>query len=76
MDIKDLQIGNIIKFTYKADKSNDPIQNVELRVDHTTKDHIHGINVSRILDGSQDNLPFRTYKVKNIIPGTIYLRIG
>lgn len=74
---RSLKKGDIIKFTYKADKSADPIQNVELKIEEATDKYIFGINVNRILDGSsQDILPYRRYKVENIISNTVYLRIA
>lgn len=76
MNIKDLKEGQVVKFTYRAERSNEPIQNVELRVDESDDVYIRGINVNRILDGTQDSLPFRTYKISNIIPGTVFLKIG
>lgn len=74
MRIQDLQPGQIVKFTYKADRSRQPIQNVELRVETVGQGHIRGINVNRILDGSQDSLPYRTYKVANIVADTFWVR--
>ncbi len=76
MKIENLEIGNVVKFTYKADHSETPIQNVELRVEKATSSYINGINVNKILDGTHDNIPYRTYRLSNIIPGTIYLKIG
>lgn len=74
MRIQDLQPGQIVKFTYKADRSHQPIQNVELRVETVAQDYIRGVNVNRILDGSTDSLPYRTYKIANIVQDTFWVR--
>ena len=76
MNTENLKPGDIIKFTYMAEKSAEPVQNVELRINYITENHINGVNVNRILDGSHDKLPYRTYKMKNIVAGTFYLKIG
>ena len=76
MKIRDLQPGQVVTFAYKAERSTNPIQNVHLRVEEASDTHLRGVNVNRILDGTQDSLPFRTYKVANIVPGTVFLRIG
>lgn len=76
MRIQDLQPGQVVKFTYKADRSHQPIQNVVLRVETVAQGYIRGVNVNRILDGSQDSLPYRTYKVANIAPDTFWVRVS
>jgi len=76
MSIKDLKSGDIVNFTYKAQRSREPVQNVQLRVEDISDTHIKGINVKRILDGTQDTMPYRTYKLTNIVPNTVFLRIG
>lgn len=82
MEIKELEVGNIIRFIYKADKSKDSIQNVELRITDLSEKHITGINVNRILDGTQKEskgkveLPYRTYKIDNIISGSFFVQAG
>lgn len=74
--LQNLSTGQVVKFTYKAERSHEPIQNVELRVEEVSGTHLRGINVNRILDGSADSLPFRTYKIANIIPNTVYVKIA
>ena len=77
MKIADLRQGDIVRFTTKVDKSsqNQPIQDVELRIEEITNTYIKGINVVRILDGTEDKLPYRTYKIDNIITGTMWVKI-
>jgi hypothetical protein len=77
MRITDAVQGQVVKFTTKVDKSSkgQAIQDVVLRVDEVDASHIRGVNVNRILDGTQDTLPYRTYKVSNIVKGTVWLRL-
>lgn len=77
MKITDIVPGQIVKFTTRVEKSNkgQSIQEVALRVTEVNPTHIRGVNVNRILDGTQDTLPYRTYKVANIVDGTVWLRL-
>lgn len=76
MRIQDLTRGQVVKFTYRAERSHEPIQNVELRVEEVNGTHLRGINANRILDGSSDELPYRTYRIANIVPNTVFVKIG
>jgi hypothetical protein len=77
MRIKDVAPGQVVQFVAKVEKSSkgQSIQNVEMRVERVTDTHITGINVNRILDGTQDSPPYRTYKIANIVPGTVWLQL-
>lgn len=77
MKISDIQIGQVVKFTVRVEKSSkdQPIQEVVLRVTGINSSHIRGINVNRILDGTEEKLPYRTYKIANIVSGTIWLKL-
>jgi len=77
MKIADIASGQVVRFTVKVEKSskNQNIQDVTLRVTEVTSTHISGVNVNRILDGTQETLPYRTYKVENIVAGTVWLKL-
>lgn len=77
MKITDTIPGQVVKFTVRVEKSSkgQAIQEVVLRVSEVTSAHIKGVNVNRILDGTQDTLPYRTYKVSNIVNGTVWLKL-
>jgi hypothetical protein len=77
MKITDIVPGQVAKFTVRVERSSrgQAIQEVVLRVSEVTPVHIRGVNVNRILDGTQDTLPYRTYKVSNIVEGTVWLRL-
>jgi len=77
MKIKDITPGQVVRFVTKVDRSSkgQEIQNVEMRVDRVTDTHITGINVNRILDGTQESPPYRTYKIANIVADTVWLKL-
>lgn len=77
MNIRDIRPGQIVRFVTKVDKSSrgEDIQNVEMRVESMTDTTITGINVNRILDGTHDSAPYRTYKLANIVPGTAWVKL-
>lgn len=77
MNIKDIKPGQIVKFITKVEKSGkgEEIQEVLLRVTETTDAHIKGVNVNRVLDGTQDTLPYRMYKIANIVRNTVWLKL-
>jgi hypothetical protein len=78
VEIKDVEKGQVVKFTTRVDKSSkdEEIQNVEMRVEKVTDTLITGINANRILDGTQSSLPYRTYKITNIVPNTFWVRLA
>lgn len=77
MKITDVTPGQVVQFVAKVERSSkgQDIQTVEMRVDKVSDTHITGINVNRILDGTQDSAPYRTYKVANIVPDTVWLKL-
>lgn len=77
MKINDIIPGQVVKFIVQVDHSNknQTIQEVVLRVTDIDQTYISGINVNRILDGSQDTLPYRTYKIEKIINDTVWLKL-
>lgn len=77
MKIADIKQGQVVKFTVRVENSSkgQPIQEVLLRVSEVSPTHIKGVNVNRLLDGTQDTLPYRTYKVANIVDGTVWLKL-
>jgi hypothetical protein len=77
MNIKDIKQGQMVKFITKVDKSSkgEEIQEVLLRVTEITDNHVRGVNVNRVLDGTQDTPPFRTYKIANIVGNTVWLKL-
>jgi hypothetical protein len=77
MKITDVVPGQVVKFTTRVEKSSkgQTIQEVIMRVSEVTQTHIKGVNVNRILDGTQDTLPHRMYKVSNIIADTVWLKL-
>lgn len=77
MGIKDIVSGQVVRFVTKVDRSSkgQEIQSIEMRVESVTETHITGINVNRILDGTQDSPPYRTYKISNIVPDTVWLKL-
>lgn len=77
MTIREIAPGQVVRFVTKVERSSkgQEIQNVEMRVDRVTDTTITGINVNRILDGTQDSAPYRTYKIANIVPDTVWLKL-
>jgi hypothetical protein len=77
MKITDIVPGQVVKFTARVDKSSkgQSIQEVVLRVSEISPTHISGVNVNRILDGTQDTLPYRTYRIANIVENTVWLKL-
>jgi hypothetical protein len=77
MKIKDTTPGQVVRFVTKVERSSkgQEIQNVEMRVEQVSDTHITGINVNRILDGTQESPPYRTYKIANIVPDTVWLKL-
>jgi len=77
MKITDITPGQVVKFTVRVENSSQgqPIQEVLLRVSTVDATHIRGVNVNRVLDGTQETLPYRTYKVANIVGGTVWLKL-
>lgn len=77
MKIKDITPGQVVRFVTKVERSSkgQDIQNVEMRVDRVSDTHITGINVNRILDGTQESPPYRTYKIANIVADTVWLKL-
>jgi len=77
MKITDIKPGQVVKFIARIDNSSkgQSIQEILLRVSEVSDTHIKGVNVNRILDGSQDTLPYRSYKVANICADTIWLKL-
>ncbi len=77
MKITDITPGQVVKFTVRVEKSSkgQSIQEVVLRTTEVDQTHIRGVNVNRILDGTQDTLPYRTYKIANIVDGTVWLKL-
>jgi len=77
MKITNTVPGQVVKFTVKVERSSkgQSIQEVVLRVTEVDAAYIRGVNVNRILDGTQDTLPYRTYKVANIVDGTVWLKL-
>lgn len=77
MKISEVTPGQVVRFVTKVERSSkgQEIQNVEMRVDRVSDTHITGINVNRILDGTQDSAPYRTYKITNIVPDTVWLKL-
>ena len=77
MKITDISPGQVVRFTVRVENSSkgQPIQEVLLRVAEVNTTHIRGVNVNRVLDGTQDTLPYRTYKISNIVGGTVWLKL-
>jgi len=77
MSIKDIKPGQMVKFIARVEKSSkgEEIQEVLLRVTEISDTHIKGINVNRVLDGTQDTLPYRMFKVSNIVRSTVWLKL-
>jgi len=77
MKIADIKAGQVVKFTVKVENSSQgqAIQEVLLRVSEVTTTLIKGVNVNRILDGTQEALPYRSFKISNIVGGTAWLKL-
>ena len=77
MKITDVTPGQVVRFVTKVDQSSkgQDIQTVEMRVDKVTDTLITGINVNRILDGTQSSAPYRSYKIANIVADTVWLKL-
>jgi hypothetical protein len=77
MKITDAKPNQVVKFTTRVDNSSkgQSIQEVLLRVSEVTDTLIKGVNVNRVLDGTQDTPPYRSYKIANIVPGTVWLKL-
>jgi len=69
MKITDARPGQVVKFIAHVERSSkgQDIQEVLMRVAEVTATHIRGMNVNRLLDGTQDTPPYRTFKISNIV---------
>lgn len=75
MKIKELEIGNVVRFTYEVDKSKNSFQSIEFCITDLSKKYISGINMNCIFD-VQKRINELSYKIKinSIIPGSFFVR--
>lgn len=73
MLLPQITVGDIIQFVVRVENSgqNQPIQNVMLKVSEITNTHIRGVNAIRTLNSDEGKI-YRTYRLTNIVQGTVW----
>lgn len=78
INITNVSAGDTVQFITKVDnsKKGQEVQHVILKITDITSTCIKGVNAIRALDLNDDRKPFRSYKIVNIVPETLWKLVG
>ena len=76
MDLSGISVNDTVQFVTRVQNSGagQPIQNVFLKVTEIADTYIRGINAWRTIENG--DLTYRTYRIENIVQGTLWKLVG